>query len=551
VISLNENSLASGSPSSISKYSSKTIIDSRLLLSNNSASSSPSNFQLQSHTSMPLYETLHQSNSSRMQQPQTGMKLEQCEIMDEVVDYDLDEENLKLNIMDLYPKDSNNNQNVNKSSPSANKKSRSSNKTSSSAHKKSHKKSKKSKLERVSSLSSISSFLDTSISSMSMSSNSSSCSCSSENIYETSSSSIDLLKKTKTSRRSRTVAHKKSSKSTHARKSSTRKDLNNNELDEEVESGSSRKRKSSKRKEAKSKRVKTEKNAAQTAGSSSLMNEIKKNKNGENNQNNVNQKPASMKEKRLSEKIELEEAETKLEDKKEESCEAPVVAAPSAPAILAPQPAKEKIIILIDFELVLDCEQCSKKQALKELNELSEVLPVLAYKLANFNYASYYNQFSNKLRLVKCYRESIKSLKSMNEMDLIENAANESAIDEKKTEHDEEDFDLAQDLKSKLDLIDKVLNECMFRLEIQHDYLNRVIELFEQFAKCRTSLELNACVEDKREYLLSMQAKLMDYAYSILLSSKVESLDEIYFIKTLPFNALIDVLDRFVLVYNL
>jgi hypothetical protein len=531
---------------------------------------------------MALCEAIHHNNSNSpscmSQQQSISMKLnESCEMMlDEVVDYDLDEENLKLNIMDLYPKDSGNliaeNHQASKSSPAANnKKQKSSTTTKSSTHRKSSKKSHKKvkKIERVSSISSISSFLDTSISSMSSmstsissSSNCSSCSCCSGNICETSSSSVDLIKKSsKTALNSREKSgissrnnrsnSKKTSKSAPTKKSSSSSSKRKDESEEsgEIES-SGRKPKSSRRhlKEEKpsssatTKRVKSEKAA--------LAKESKKSK------TDSGQKASKRKKRRSDKSDDIQaEYEKKSEAKRDtdELCDetTPAVA---APAMVAPAPPKEKIIILIDFELVLDCDQCSRKQALKELNELSEILPVLAYKLANFNYASYYNQFSNKLRLVKCHQESIQSLKSMNELDLTESggcAFDTGATGMNNETNGDEKFELAQDLKSKLDLVDKVVGECMHRLEMQHAYLNQVIKLFEQFAKCRTSLELDARVKEKRGHLLDMQAKLIEYAYSILLSSRVESLDEVYFIKTMPFNALVDVLDRFVLVYNL
>ena len=79
--------------------------------------------------------------------------------------------------------------------------------------------------------------------------------------------------------------------------------------------------------------------------------------------------------------------------------------------------AKEKINILIDFELIQACDQCKLKQQETEkelLNELSEIMPILAYKLANFNCQSYQSQLTAKLKQVKIYAELIKLARSVN-----------------------------------------------------------------------------------------------------------------------------------------
>ena len=105
------------------------------------------------------------------------------------------------------------------------------------------------------------------------------------------------------------------------------------------------------------------------------------------------------------------------------------------------------------------------------------------------------------------------------------------------------------DLSSQLDLVDKLLYECWTRLEMQQDYLARAVELFEKFAKCKTSVELSVCIGEHREYLWAMQGKLLEYACGAVESSRAECLDEVLFVKVLPFDTMVDVLDRFCMLY--
>jgi hypothetical protein len=469
---------------------------------------------------------------------------------EEIIDYDLDEENLKQNIKDLYTKDDNDTSMKPNSNTTISTKKTKAHKTAS--KKSSNHKKKKSKLDRVSSLSSISSYdLDTSISSIlssSLSSNCSSCSCCTSNVCETSSSSLELKRtKFRSKSRSNLVIHKKRLLG-HSRKMTA-----NNEVADDDEPRLSKKRKSSRRQPpprededsedvllvsgmVDAKRVRAEKmgdGGHEMTPSAALINEIKNNK--------IHAKQLKKK-RNKTERVDTTFNENKNEEKIEGLVDSSTHVTESGQL-----GAKEKIIIIIDFDLVLNCAQCTRKQAQKELNELSEILPVLAYKLANFNYASYSNQFNNKVKLINSYRNSIQYLKSMNEADLRSKRVNTVC----KSDQDQQEFDLAQNLKSKLDLIEKVLNECMYRIDLQQDYMSRIIHLFETFSRCRTSIELNACVSERRGYLVGMQEKLLEYAYSVLLKSKANKLDEVFFIKTLPFNALFDVLDRFVLVYNL
>jgi hypothetical protein len=198
---------------------------------------------------------------------------------------------------------------------------------------------------------------------------------------------------------------------------------------------------------------------------------------------------------------------------------------------------KQEFIAFIDFE----------NHSENELNDFSEILPILSYKLANFNYKSYLNSFNQKLALIKCLDEQFKfNFKELNDQDM-----------HKKLDQNEEDIEVEVDFKTQLATCGKVLEELWNRVYLQRDYLILVQNLFDNFESkvhdesCLKDFELS--MNEKRDFLLSKQSILLKYAAEkwkfFSKMTFIENESQI-FVKSLPFNVLLDVLDRFMLIHG-
>lgn len=76
---------------------------------------------------------------------------------------------------------------------------------------------------------------------------------------------------------------------------------------------------------------------------------------------------------------------------------------------------KERPFVLIDISL----KMTDTKQAEKELNDLTKILPVIGYKMSNVNYTSYYATFCKQLKLIKRYEETIRRFELIEESELV------------------------------------------------------------------------------------------------------------------------------------
>lgn len=98
----------------------------------------------------------------------------------------------------------------------------------------------------------------------------------------------------------------------------------------------------------------------------------------------------------------------------------------------------------------------------------------------------------------------------------------------------------------------KILTECSYRMKIQQDYLSYLTDLFGKVAKIasKDSQEISHFLSEHTSQLNLMQTDLVNYAYTMLSANKKNDL-ETDLIRTVEFDSLVELLDRFIHVYEL
>lgn len=230
------------------------------------------------------------------------------------------------------------------------------------------------------------------------------------------------------------------------------------------------------------------------------------------------------------------------------------------------------MLILVDFELTYTNKKLKKSlirsQLELELDQLSEILPIIAYKLTNINLSEYTDDFEKRSHLLDFYSAFINKLETQTKCDqefkrkLFTLELNVSEIDStaKQTE-------LIQDLEQKLNLIQRIQNECMQRLNLQKNYLNELKQLFDKLNTdisnyaIKTKTNITGIIsslspsDDKKFYCYIMQ-KLKKAIFQ-LQSSLVEYArfnkqnERFNLVNGLPFNCLFEVMDRFMKAYDI
>jgi hypothetical protein len=180
---------------------------------------------------------------------------------------------------------------------------------------------------------------------------------------------------------------------------------------------------------------------------------------------------------------------------------------------------------------------------MQEMEAMSNILPIISYKLSNLNINDYINDFNKKILTLRDYGLVIKNfLIDKYDKNKFKQAQDLQAYDANESLHD---FD------SKLNLIKRIVDECLHRLHIQSIYLDELNDFFMNLTeKCLFSNDssfekspLDIWMLDIKNKLYKSQSNVIEYAR--------ESLDKKCLLKSLSFYSLIDILNRFSFIYNL
>lgn len=217
-------------------------------------------------------------------------------------------------------------------------------------------------------------------------------------------------------------------------------------------------------------------------------------------------------------------------------------------------------IIIVDFqlassvssnELVPDenfhsnniCNLCNR-QAILELEELSSILPIISHKISNQNLDDYISDFSRKFCLIKEYGDIIKNIGYLIKEDNGELFKEKEGISKS--------INKSNDFECKLNLMQRIIDECLQRLVIQNSYLNELNDLFRSLDQKRFLMNetdedvkksLNMWIKDIKKSLYILQVNLIEFARSHIMNQCL--------INNLSFYCLIDILNRFFLLYDI
>ena len=200
-------------------------------------------------------------------------------------------------------------------------------------------------------------------------------------------------------------------------------------------------------------------------------------------------------------------------------------------------------LILIDFELLSkeklkNCDLC-RYEMNREIDKLSEILPIINFKLNNFNLNEYSNSLNVKYEfIVDNYKFLIEKMfdfyKNNQEIDLFKLLK----IKVKSLENE-----IFTDFESKLVLMKRILNECLDRLLIQNNYLKNLSTILKNNESLVKNHKINEWLDLNQEKLFNLQLNLIEYAR--------DKRQQQNLIKNLSFYCLIDILDRFFYVYDI
>jgi hypothetical protein len=118
-----------------------------------------------------------------------------------------------------------------------------------------------------------------------------------------------------------------------------------------------------------------------------------------------------------------------------------------------------------------------------------------------------------------------------------------------KEEDEEDNRSELMTTKAKSDLIERIINECKHRLQVQQNYLLNLIECLSRSYQDTDRDEMTVeeeeslVYEDLRKNLIEIQMDLLKTALPNQHDEQVHAESRIE--KTLPFNCLIDILQRF------
>ena len=187
------------------------------------------------------------------------------------------------------------------------------------------------------------------------------------------------------------------------------------------------------------------------------------------------------------------------------------------------------IIVLVDFNL----DEI-------ELDQLSDLVPVFSFKVTNLSIQDYISDFKLKSEFVKYYADMIEKFMLKIKTDcILKEKTTKLYVDENQNLVD---FDtVVEDLESKCKLMFKILNEIQARVDVQMSYLERLNSILKDLS------------DDKLEWIKSeifnIQLEMVEYARSKLFLD--ENLVEYSLINSMSFTLLIDVLDRFVNLFEI
>jgi hypothetical protein len=230
------------------------------------------------------------------------------------------------------------------------------------------------------------------------------------------------------------------------------------------------------------------------------------------------------------------------------------------------------MLILVDFELTYSNKKLKKSlirsQLELELEQLSEILPIIAYKLTNINLSEYMDDFEKRSHLLDYYSAFINKLETQTQSDddfkrrLFALELNVSEIDNAAKQ-----TSLILDLVQKLNLIQRIQSECMQRLNLQKSYLNELKQLFDKLntdignyaLKTKTNiagiLSSMSPTDDKKFYVYIMQKlkkSIFQLQTSLVEYARFNKQNERFnLVNGLPFNCLFEVMDRFMKAYDI
>ncbi len=171
-------------------------------------------------------------------------------------------------------------------------------------------------------------------------------------------------------------------------------------------------------------------------------------------------------------------------------------------------------------------------KASKELDELSDILPLISHKLTNMNLPDYMADFSRKFLLIREYESVVRKILDLMGDDRQKQPG--ACADPEET--------VKRDFECKLQLMQRLIDECLARLLLQNAYLAEVKEVVGR--RGADGEQLQAWLKKARKRLYAAQMSLVEFARARL--AQDQSL-----VKNLSFYCLVDVLNRFFAAYNI
>jgi len=285
--------------------------------------------------------------------------------------------------------------------------------------------------------------------------------------------------------------------------------------------------------------------SAQSILNQSLMNEIKKTKKSSSNnkfskrskRSKLDNQEQTERESQILDEINQEQTSDKLKRSNSiESIKSISYQSSSTNLIFDKETFQnsDRHFILIDFDFNLQCSSCKL-----EIENLSDLLPIVSSKLTNFNLNDYLDDFVSKWNSMDIYDKI-----------LFEKQQQGLSCDENEL--------LSE---STFDLIKRIINECKHRLKIQQTYIINLIECLNRSNEIDTEREEEE--EEIEEEESKGEHKLYDNLRKDLNEIQIDFLKTIRSLqhddqaqtetkieKTLSFNCLCDILQRFFLFFS-
>jgi hypothetical protein len=174
-------------------------------------------------------------------------------------------------------------------------------------------------------------------------------------------------------------------------------------------------------------------------------------------------------------------------------------------------------------------------KASKELDELSDILPLISHKLTNMNLSDYMGDFSRKFLLIREYESVVRKILDLMGEDRQKQPG--ACADPEET--------VKRDFECKLQLMQRLIDECLARLLLQNAYLAELKEVVGGVGRRGADGEqLQAWLKEARKRLYVAQMSLVEFARARLAQGQC-------LVKSLSFYCLVDVLNRFFAAYNI